>query len=99
MQKALIVVARALTRAIDLMVAAGEEDQRARSQAPRPTQCQYAPDKDQMVTAVVHGMALALEMGQSAWNERHAGGARNRLRSEEHTSELQSLTKLVCRPL
>jgi len=28
------------------------------------------------------GMALALEMGQSAWNERHAGGARNRLEAQ-----------------
>src|SRR5438046_9615139 len=30
---------------------------------------------------------------------RHVGGARPPLRSEEHTSELQSLTNLVCRLL
>src|SRR5262245_36961748 len=61
------------------MVAAGKEDERARGRARRPTECQHAANKDEMVAAVVQGVALTLEMGQSAWNERHTSGTSNRL--------------------
>jgi hypothetical protein len=46
MQKALIVLARALPRPVDLMVAAGEEDERARGRARWSTESQYAANED-----------------------------------------------------
>src|SRR5215472_9225346 len=74
MQNTLIVLARALTRPVDLMVAAGEEHEWARGRARWPTECQYAANEYEMVTAVVQGVAFALEIGQGTWNKRHTGG-------------------------
>ena len=65
----------------DLMIAAGEENERASSGARRATQCQYAADENEVVAAVVQRVALALKMGQSTWDERHAGRAYNRLKA------------------
>ena len=83
MQQALVAFTRPLAGLGNLMVAAGEEDQRALPQAPRrPAQRQHPPDEDQMVAAVVHGVALALEMRQGAGDERHAGQAGDRLEAQ-----------------
>ena len=61
------------------MVAAGEEDERAGRCTQGPTERQDAPDEDQMITGLVHGVALALETRQDAGYQRHSGDAGDRL--------------------
>src|SRR5690348_1214953 len=57
-QQALVVLAGALARPVELVVAAGEEDEGTRRPARRPTQAQDAADEDRVVAAVVEGVAL-----------------------------------------
>ena len=74
MQNTLIALARTLTRPVDLMVTAGEEDEGARGRTRWSTECQHATNEDEMVTAIVQGVAFALEIGQSTRNKWHTGG-------------------------
>src|SRR3989442_9366264 len=54
---------------------------------------------NQQTTAPGEGKAIAREGYDDYENFRRAGNSRNRHRSEEHTSELQSRLHLVCRLL
>src|SRR5262245_37697452 len=79
MEQAFIVLARALTRPVDLVVSPGEEDQRSEGRSARSAERQHPADEDEVIATIVQGMALALEMGQCAWDERHTRGAGDRL--------------------
>jgi hypothetical protein len=71
-----------LTRPVDLVVPAGEENERTCGSVRQAAECQYTADENEVVAAIVQGVALALEMGQSTREERHAGRAQDRLKAQ-----------------
>jgi hypothetical protein len=60
--KALIFLASASPRAVDLMISAGVENERARGRNNRTTEPQNPADAYDMVTAVMEAMTFAFEM-------------------------------------
>src|SRR5215475_12555890 len=71
----------ARSQGMEVMIASGEEYQRARALNWRPPECQHPADQDDMVPTIMQGMALTFKVSQRTRNERHAGNSVSRFQT------------------